>query len=116
MQNLMAEAKIDPITFEFTGFVTAIFKRYPATQAEAKIDGRLGEKLGDRLGEKLGKNQQRILALLAEDPDLSIPRLASTLSISTTAVENNIAKLKAKGYLQRIGPAKGGHWQVIEEK
>jgi len=30
-------------------------------------------------------------------------------------VEKNIKKLKEKGLLKRIGPAKGGHWDVSEE-
>jgi len=32
------------------------------------------------------------------------------LGISTTAVENNIKKLKDIGMLERKGPAKGGYW------
>jgi len=35
------------------------------------------------------------------------------LEISTTAVENNLAKLKAKKILKRVGPAKGGHWEIV---
>ena len=29
--------------------------------------------------------------------------------------EENISKLKAKGLIRRVGPAKGGHWEVIGE-
>ena len=34
------------------------------------------------------------------------------LQISKRAVENNIAKLKARGILSRIGADKNGHWQI----
>jgi ATP-dependent DNA helicase RecG len=34
------------------------------------------------------------------------------MKISTTAVENNIAKLKEKGLLERAGTAKGGRWEI----
>ena len=35
------------------------------------------------------------------------------IGISITAVENIIKKLKEKNLLKHIGPAKGGHWEVM---
>jgi len=40
--------------------------------------------------------------------------LAALTQKDRTTIMRNIAKLKAQGKLQRIGPAKGGHWEVIE--
>lgn len=74
---------------------------------------KVGERLGERLGEKLGENEKKILSLVAENPDIAIPKIAESLKISTTAVENNIKKLKQKGLIRRVGPAKGGHWEVV---
>jgi len=76
---------------------------------------RLGERLGEKLGEKLGENQKRILQLLSSNPLLTIKELADVLGISTTAVENNLARLKQKKKLARIGGDKGGHWEVIDQ-
>lgn len=69
-------------------------------------------KVGEGLGEKLGENEKKILSLVGENPDITIPKIAESLKISTTAVENNLKKLKQKGLIRRIGPAKGGHWEV----
>lgn len=77
-----------------------------------KLGNGLGKKLGDGLVEGLGENRTRILTLIRHDPSVSIPKLAETIGISTTAIENNIKYLKAKGLLQRNGPSKGGHWIV----
>ena len=30
-------------------------------------------------------------------------------------IKYNIRKLREKGIIKRIGPDKGGHWEVIEE-
>ena len=38
------------------------------------------------------------------------------LRISSRKVAQNIAKLKALTLLKRIGPAKGGYWQVTEDQ
>ncbi|MHB0818646.1 ATP-binding protein [Stutzerimonas stutzeri] len=56
----------------------------------------------------------RILALLRGEPTLSARKLAQQLQLSARAVELQLARLKSSGKLHRIGPAKGGHWQVIE--
>ncbi len=64
------------------------------------------------LGEKLGENEENILLMLSKEPTMSITSLAEKIGISTTAVENNINKLKDKGLLERKGPAKGGCWIV----
>ena len=75
----------------------------------------LVERLGERLGEKLGVNESKIITLLIGDKFITITDIAKRLRISTTAVEKNLAKLKEKDLLRRIGPDKGGHWEVIEK-
>jgi len=65
-----------------------------------------------KLGEKLGENQTKILLLIKEKNTIPILELAQKIGISTTAIENNIAKLKEKKLLKRIGPDKGGHWET----
>ncbi len=72
----------------------------------------MGVKLGERLGVKLGENEAEIIRRIAENKFISALELSKHLSISLTAAENNISKLKQKGLLKRIGPDKGGYWEV----
>ncbi|MFH1838260.1 MAG: ATP-binding protein [Candidatus Kuenenbacteria bacterium] len=72
------------------------------------------DKLGDKLGEKLGENQIKILALIGNNPKITIIEIANNINISTTAVENNIKKLKEKKIIRRIGSDKGGYWEVLK--
>jgi len=46
---------------------------------------------------------------------ITTKELSEHIKISTTAVDNNILKLKQKEILKRIGPAKGGYWKVVEK-
>jgi ATP-dependent DNA helicase RecG len=39
--------------------------------------------------------------------------IAIALEIRPDSVRVNISKLKDKGLLERIGPAKGGYWEVL---
>lgn len=64
--------------------------------------------------EKWGENEKKILELIDKDNTITISQIAKKLKIGTTAVENNILKLKQKGVLKRIGPDKGGYWNVVK--
>ena len=53
------------------------------------------------------------MTLIKGDPHMSARIIAEQLGLTSRAVEKQIAQLKASGRLQRIGPAKGGHWKVL---
>ena len=59
------------------------------------------------------KSSEKILTLLVENPSLSAKDLAEAVGMSSRAVEKQLAVLKNKGRLKRIGPAKGGCRQAI---
>lgn len=58
------------------------------------------------------KGREKIIQLLSEDGKLSAAGLAERLGISAKAVEKHLARLKADGVIEHIGPAKGGYWKV----
>ena len=55
------------------------------------------------------------MILLSQDNTMSTATLAERISITAKAVKKQIAALKADGVLRRIGPDKGGYWQVVEK-
>lgn len=61
------------------------------------------------------KSREKIMALLSQDNTLSAAALAERIDITAKAVEKQIARMKADGVLRRIGPDKGGYWQVVEK-
>jgi ATP-dependent DNA helicase RecG len=60
-----------------------------------------------------GKTEDKIIAIARKSPSVSIPQIAEILGISTRAVEKQIRHLKQAKRIRRIGPAKGGNWQVM---
>lgn len=58
------------------------------------------------------KTRDIILGLLSKHPTFTTADLAGSIGISTKGIEKHLARLKAEGVLKRIGPDKGGHWQV----
>jgi ATP-dependent DNA helicase RecG len=62
---------------------------------------------------RLAKTEDRIVDLIRQDNTVSTEQLGKLLGISKRAVLKQIDKLKNQGRLRRIGPAKGGHWEVL---
>lgn len=79
----------------------------PVGSSEKTSDGLVGG-----LVDGLVESQQLIIKLIRQKPAVSKREMAKHIGISTTAVDKNIDSLKAKGWLKRIGPDKGGHWEV----
>jgi ATP-dependent DNA helicase RecG len=60
------------------------------------------------------KTREKILSTLKATPYITINELAEIVGISSKGVEWQIVKLKKEGRIKRIGPDKGGHWEVIK--
>jgi len=56
---------------------------------------------------------EKILEAIKIDPAITYEELSKVTGLSRRGVEWNITKLKAEGKIKRIGPDKGGHWEVI---
>jgi ATP-dependent DNA helicase RecG len=94
-----------PIFEERQGFVIVTFKTSIVPGA-----GHGSENSSEKGSEK---SSEKILRWIGEDPAISARELARRLTLTSRAVEKQIGILKEKGRLRRIGPAKGGRWEVI---
>jgi len=76
----------------------------------------LAEGLAERLVKGLVESQQKIVRLVEKNPEISKKEMAEQIGISTTAIDKNIAALKEKGIIQRVGGYKHGRWEIILDK
>jgi ATP-dependent DNA helicase RecG len=80
-----------------------------------KVGERVGKKVGVRPGEKLTDNQRKILELIKQDAYISAVKIAKAIKLSIRKTEENIKKLRERKCLKRIGPARGGYWEVVRD-
>ena len=59
------------------------------------------------------KTETKLLELISRDPSITSEQMGVALGITKRAVLKQIDKLKGDGRLRRVGPAKGGHWEVL---
>lgn len=69
-----------------------------------------------KTGATVEKMSGKIVQLMLERPDITIPEIAKHLKRTERTVERLINKLKANETIRRIGPDKGGHWEIIESR
>jgi ATP-dependent DNA helicase RecG len=59
------------------------------------------------------KTEKQILELMRGNASITTEEAGSALGITKRAVLKQIEKLKGQGRLRRVGPARGGHWEVL---
>ena len=108
MKSLCLEQGNPEPVFDVNSFF--IIKFSFSKKVTEKVTDRVTEKVTDRVTE----NQEKILESIFKDKLITVKELSKIVGISERKIKENIKKLKQKGLLKRIGPAKGGYWEVIE--
>ena len=87
-----------------------------------QTDDILQEPTGETRGETMEKgsekssekSSEKIIDIIKQSPKISAKEISIVLGISSRGVEKQIKNLREQGILRRIGPDKGGHWEVVE--
>ncbi|MBP5787553.1 MAG: Fic family protein [Kiritimatiellae bacterium] len=74
--------------------------------------GEEGKMAGESAQKSRQKSDQKIADLMRERPEITIAELAEATGLSASGVKKNIRKLKDANRIRRVGPDKGGHWEV----
>ena len=59
------------------------------------------------------KTSQKIIDLIKEAPYISTSKMAEIIGLDRRNIARNIKKLQEQGAVRRVGPDKGGFWEVI---
>ena len=98
-------SQVTGVAAPFVEFMLNVILR--TIKAKGELKGREESREKSR-----GKSREKILSLLRSNPTLTQSSLARHLGLSVKAIEKNIRILKDAQRLRRIGPDKGGHWEV----
>ena len=68
----------------------------------------------DKVRRKYGESAEKVHRAISENLFIKTHEIAQKTGLSQRTVEKMIAILKKEGVLKRIGPDKGGHWEVVK--
>ena len=74
----------------------------------------ISEKNGGTTHKTTQKTTQKILELIITNPTISRKELAAQIGITADVIKYHLTTMQKKRLLKRIGPDKGGHWEVIK--
>ena len=55
----------------------------------------------------------QIIDEIRNNPNITLSEIARNLGVSRRWIATNIKHLQDKGFVKRVGPNKGGHWEII---
>ena len=61
------------------------------------------------------KTTDAILDMIKDDQSVSIDMLAQATGRARSSIQEAIARLKTAGVIRRVGPDKGGHWEIVKQ-
>ena len=60
------------------------------------------------------KSSQKIIELIQENPNVTTSEMAEKIGVTRRAIAKITNALQAEGVIRRVGPDKGGHWELIK--
>ena len=104
------EGKDQKVTEKVTVKVT---EKVTENEKSSEKNGKCSEKSSEKNEKGSEKSSEKILELIKNDPNISAAAIAEQIGISSRAVEKQLKKLREENLIRRIGPDKGGHWEIV---
>ena len=77
------------------------------------IAGNITENIVDSIVEKLSTTRAKIVRIIWKNPNATAQSISKEINIASRNVQEHLRKLQEQGVIRRIGPDKGGHWEII---
>lgn len=100
---------------------TTVVEDQESTQKEGALyimpnKGNEEEKTTLKSGLKSGlKSEHSIIEAIIANPNVTIPILQEMTGLSRNGIKKALNRLKAQGIIRRVGPDKGGHWELLQQ-
>ena len=71
------------------------------------------ENIVDSIVEKLSTTRAKIVRIIWKNPNATAQSISKEINIASRNVQEHLRKLQEQGVVRRIGPDKGGRWEII---
>ena len=74
----------------------------------------IAENIVESIVEKLSAMRGRIVKIVWKNPNATAQSISKEVGIAPRNVQEHLKYLQKAGLLRRVGPDKGGHWEIVE--
>ncbi len=113
-RNFMFDEHIRNLEQLISNYQTSIADVYIGDHAKSSAGDGLNDGLNDGL--KLSERLKNIIAIVEENPIITVGEIAKRLQVSKPTIEREIAFLKSKNILLRIDSKKAGSWKINRDQ
>lgn len=85
-----------------------------ATQEVSPTTQETTQETGRTTKETDATTQEKIVALLREEPEITMRLIAERIGLTQDGVKYHIRKLRASGTIRHVGATKAGSWKVLK--
>ena len=103
-----------PVFEQVRGGVMATILRERFNQSEKDTEKDIVETTEKTIQKTTQKTTQKILSLIERNSNITRQELAELCGISPDGIKWQLKKMQDKGLIRRVGPDKGGHWEIVE--
>ena len=75
----------------------------------------IAEKIVESIIENLSAMRGRIVKIIWKNPKVTAQSISKEVEIAPRNVQEHLKYLQKAGVLRRVGPDKGGYWEIIKE-
>ena len=73
------------------------------------------ESIAEKIVENLSAMRGRIVKIIWKNPKVTAQSISKEVGIAPRNVQEHLKYLQKAGVLRRVGPDKGGYWEIIKE-
>jgi ATP-dependent DNA helicase RecG len=124
MKDAMAQEDLPSPKIKQANFFTITFKRLNSADLDRIFASRttlstppvLVEKGVEKGVEKLSPIERALYLLITANPSISKHSMCIEGGLTKKMVEYNLEKLREKGIIKRVGPDRGGRWEIVDNQ
>ena len=98
---------------EMFKLIVPLLRDVTVEELEDTLVGTVNGTVNDTVSGTENENQEKILAQIKKNPNITQNAIAEITGISLRSVKRNIAILKKDGILERVGSDKTGYWKIL---
>ena len=108
--NLTTETTTETLENNAQSSETSSETQAKSSGTQAKSSGTQAKSSGTRQ-----KTTEKVLEYIKNNPQITAPKIAMQLGLSTRGVEKSLRQLRDSGIIKRVGsPTFGGYWEVLQ--
>jgi ATP-dependent DNA helicase RecG len=119
MQRIKEYCKVEKAPFPRIQFTeTHFYVEFKPSREYIKLSAKeqiTGAKITQKSPRKVPEKYQKIIDVIEKEPYISRRALSLKVNESEVIIQSRLRKLIKEGLIKRIGPDKGGYWQIVKE-